>query len=146
MKQIVKKMGLTMFWSLAFIIGSMFLVNDLHAQNQNTLIIMNAPNGKSWVTAQQANVSVQDEISLLTVQLTQLIQQGGNESAILLKKTELRYYMLIQEGLNGGYPVWQSLQLAFDQIGGTDGEKGSPGNVPQELQAIYDSSVQKLTV
>ncbi len=144
MKRHVKKMGLTLLWSLVFIIGSMVLVGDLQAQNLNSQLVLNAPNGKSWVTPQQAKLTVQSEISLLTTQLLQLIQQGGDEALIIQKKAELQYYMLVEEGLNAGYPVWKALQVALDSLGGTDGDKGSPGNIPQVLQVIFDKSVLKL--
>lgn len=146
MKRHVKKMGLTMLWSLAFIMGGMFLANDLQAQvNQSTVIQLNAPNGKDWVSTQQAILTVQGEITFLTNLVQQMLQQGADPKLIKVKKGELHFYMLLQEGLNAGFSVSRAMDYAFAKIGGSDtspkSEKAKLG-----IKGIYDAAVAKLSI
>lgn len=146
MKRHVKKMGLTMLWSLAFIIGGMFLTNDLQAQGQHTLVTQ-APNGKAWVTSQQANVSVQAQISSLTSEIVLLTQQGADEKTIRAKKAELQFYMLVKEALSAGYAVSTSLDYALAKSGGSDtGATGKSGKKSELMKLTYDKAATLLSV
>ncbi len=118
MKRQVKKMGLTMLLSLAFIIGGMLVTSDVQAQGQSTSVVQ-APNGKTWVTTQQAGLTVQSEIAALTNQIALLVQQGADQKVIRLKKQELAFYMTVQEGLDNGLSVAQALDYALAKSSGS---------------------------
>jgi hypothetical protein len=139
-------MGLTMLLSLAFIIGGMFLTNDLQAQTGQHTLVKQAPNGKAWVTTQQADLSVQAEISSLTSAIVLLTQQGADDKTIKTKKAELQYYMLVKEALNAGYAVSTALDYALAKSGGSETGATKSSKKPELMKSFYNKAVTLLTV
>lgn len=146
MKRHVKMTGPGLFWSLALVLGGLFLASGLQAQVSNHTLAQPAPAGKAWVQASQANLVVDNEISSLTTTLSLLVQQGANDAAIQPVKLELRFYMLVKQFMQAGQPVQQAVFYAFDSINGPDGDKSFPGQTSDPVQKIYNKAVSKLTL
>lgn len=148
MNQHVKKAGLGMFWSLAFLLGGLLLSTGAQAQSGQHTVVVNAPNGKAWVSTSQANTVVSNEISALTTQIS-LLSASPNADQKLIKqlKTELRLYMLVQEGLNSGMTVSQAVDFAKSSVWSPTKAANKPVTNPNDkLQAIFDKVTAKLTI
>lgn len=151
MKQSTKRTVFGLVATLFMILGGMLLSSESHAQIQETKAAFTnpAPGGKSWVTNGQALQSVQAEILLLTSQLNLLIQQGADEALIGKKKTELQYYIVIEQLLNAGnhvsYVVYEALKYVGGEVLADDSATVHPYMSKDDFQAMLDKAITKLT-
>jgi hypothetical protein len=148
MNQHVKKAGLGMFLSLALLLGGMMFATGAQAQSGQHTVVVNAPNGKAWVSTSQANTVVSNEIAALTSQVS-LLSATPNADQKLIKqlKTELRLFMLVQEGLNSGMTVSQAVEFAKSSVWSPTKAANKPVTNPNDkLQAIFDKVTTKLTI
>jgi hypothetical protein len=96
MKRSVMNAGL---FALVFVFGGMFLAVESQAQTTTAQYHATAPSGSAWVTTPQANLTVSQQISLLTNNVNNLVQAGADNQSILLAKRELLLWVYIQEYL-----------------------------------------------
>lgn len=151
MKQFTSRTVSSLLAVLFLILGGLMLSTESHAQVQDTkaAITNPAPGGKAWVTNSQALQIVQSQIILLTSQLELLIQQGANEATIGNKKTELQYYITIQQLLLNGKHVSSAVYEALTLVGGNsaaaDATEPHPFMAEADFNALLNKAINQFT-
>jgi hypothetical protein len=143
MKRSVMNAGL---FALVFVFGGMFLAIESQAQTTTAQYHATAPSGSSWVSNAQANLTVSQQISLLTNNINNLVAANADNQSILLAKRELLMWVYIQQHLAAGMPVGSALELAHQKISAGRGALvNSDPTVQGKLDEWYNSAISKLT-
>jgi hypothetical protein len=146
MKRNVKMTGIAAVWSLLFVFGGMLLSVESQAQTTVAQYHASAPSGTAWVSTPQANLTVSQQISLLTNNVNNLVQAGADNQSILLAKRELLLWVYIQEYLASGMPVGTALETAHQRISAGRGALVNNDPTKQgKLQQWYDNAINLLT-
>jgi hypothetical protein len=133
-------------FALVFVFGGMFLAVESQAQTTTAQYHATAPSGTAWVTTPQANLTVSQQIVLLTATVNNLVAANADNQSIMLAKRELLMWVYIQQHLAAGMPVGTALELAHQKI--SAGRGALVNNDPTQqgkLDQWYNSAISKLT-
>lgn len=147
MKQFVKPLSRSMLWSLILVFGGLFMASESMAQQPSHSLVQGQPQ-INWKSSAQALQIAESEISLLTLQLNQLIQLGEGPIGLTKKKDELQFWMSIRDALMSGSTTKDAAENAIAMFGGvgTDAQKELFSYFGEaELEAIINGAISKLS-
>ena len=136
-----------MLWSLILVFGGLFMASESMAQQPPHSLVQVQPQ-INWKSSAQALQIAESEISLLTLQLNQLIQQGEGPIGLTKKKDELQFWMAIRDALMSGSSTKDAAENAIAMFGGvgTDAQKELYAYFEEtELEAIINGAISKLS-
>jgi hypothetical protein len=142
MKRQVSNSGVAMVLSLLFMLGGLFIANDVQAQAHNLLQTQQPVT--NWISPQQAMPVAAVEVENLTAKVQQLVNNGADTETLRKAKTELLFYYTMLNSLQQGTGTKESFELAWNTTGlGVDA--GTPLFTPSEVEALYNSALGKFT-
>ena len=142
MKRQVSNSGVAFVLSLLFMLGGLFIANDVQAQAHN--LQQTQQPVLNWITPQQALPIATAEVENLTAQVQQMKNNGVGKAELNKVKAELRFYTWVLKSLQNGMGTQEAFELAWNNLGiGLDA--GTPFFTPSEVQALYNSALGKLT-
>lgn len=142
MKRQVSNSGVAFMLSLLFMLGGLFIANDVQAQAHNLLQTQQPV--INWISPQQALPVVSAEVENLTAKVQQMKNNGVEKSTLNKTKAELRLYTLVLKSLQNGMGTEESFNLAWASFGGSPTGLKSPYSI-QESEALYNSAFGKFT-
>jgi hypothetical protein len=145
MKRHVKKGGMAVVLSLFFVLGGMFLVQDVQAQ-QHAFTQVVSPQ-QSWISQGAALSAVTAEVNKLTTEYQQMKQAGAEPTQLQKLKLEIQLYLTIQKALEHGFSTQEAFEKAWESLGlGIDADSASANIMaPSDAKVIYDRALEKLT-
>src|SRR5690606_34932981 len=92
MKRQVSNSGVAFMLSLLFMLGGLFISNNVQAQVNTITQVQPVTN---WISPQQALSVASIEVENLTVKVQQMKNNGAEKSALNKVKAELRFYTMV---------------------------------------------------
>jgi hypothetical protein len=142
MKRQVSNSGVAFMLSLLFMLGGLFIANDVQAQANN--LMQTQQPVTNWISPQQALAVASIEVENLTAKVQQMKNNGAEKSALNKVKAELRLYTLVLKALQNGMGTEESFKLAWASFGGSATGVNTPYSI-QEAEALYNKALDKLT-
>ena len=141
MKRQVSNSGVAFVLSLLFMLGGLFIANDVQAQVQTSVQVQPVTN---WISPQQALPIATAEVENLTAKVQQMKNNGAGKTELNKVKAELRFYTLMLKALQNGMTTEEAFNTAWANSGAAADSVNTPYTY-QEYEAVYNKTFENFT-